>query len=375
MGITLKNSSEGSNKNILINQGLVLTLILLFGIGLVQVYSSSYILAIEKYGDGLYFFKRQLVNTVIALCALFVFAYSPYRWIQKSAPFLWGGAALLVILTLVPGLGVESGGATRWLSVAGLTFEPSELLKVMYPLILAHMVSVHWFEQRRWDLLVKGIVLMVPIPFLLKQPDFGSVVICLGVIFFILFIFDLKWRYVACVFLAFLPLFYFLIWDVPYRKLRVLSFLDPWADPTDSGFQVIQSLLSFHRGGLMGVGLGQGQGKLFFLPEAHTDFTLAVLGEEIGFIGVLILFILYGSLVYKGFQIGLKNFTNFRRALGLALTMIFSIQVIINFGVVLGLLPTKGLTLPFLSYGGSSLVSLAVLFGLLLNLEKSEIEQ
>lgn len=372
MGTILRNSSKSSGKNILIDQGLILTLILLFGIGLVQVYSSSYILAIEKYGDGLYFFKRQLFNTAVALCALFAFAYTPHRWIQKCAPLLWGGAVLLVIFTLIPGFGVKSGGATRWLSMGGLTFEPSELLKVMYPVILAHMVSVNWFDRKLWDSCAKGAVLMIPIPFLLQQPDFGSVVICLTVIFFILFIFDLKWRYVVCAVLACLPIFYFLIWDVPYRKLRVLSFLDPWADPTDSGFQVIQSLLSFHRGGLMGVGLGQGQGKLFFLPEAHTDFTLAVLGEEIGFIGVLILFILYGSLVFKGFQIGLRNFTNFRRALGLALTMVFAIQVIINVGVVLGLLPTKGLTLPFLSYGGSSLVSLAVLFGLLLNLERSE---
>jgi cell division protein FtsW len=168
-----------------------------------------------------------------------------------------------------------------------------------------------------------------------------------------------------------LPAFYVLVMSVPYRRARVLAFLDPWADPDQKGFQVIQSMLSFSSGGIFGAGLGQGQGKLFFLPEAHTDFTMAVLGEEIGFIGFISVMALYGFIVVRGFQIALKTENTFRRALALGITITFAFSVFINAGVVMGLLPTKGLTLPFLSYGGSSLVALSLVLGLLLNIEKS----
>lgn len=150
-----------------------------------------------------------------------------------------------------------------------------------------------------------------------------------------------------------------------------MTFLDPWSDPANKGFQVIQSLLSFHSGGVTGVGLGQGQGKLFFLPEAHTDFTMAVFGEELGFIGFCLLLVLYGFVVFKTFQISFKAKDTFQKCLALGFALIFSFSVFINMGVALGLLPTKGLTLPFLSYGGSSLLCLCFLFGLVINIENS----
>jgi cell division protein FtsW len=172
-----------------------------------------------------------------------------------------------------------------------------------------------------------------------------------------------------------MPAFYLLVMRVPYRRDRVLGFLDPWADPEQKGFQVIQSMLSFHSGGITGAGLGQGQGKLFFLPEAHTDFTLAVFGEEMGYVGFLCLLTLYGYVVLRGFQISLKCESIFRKALALGISMTFGLSVFINAGVVMGLLPTKGLTLPFLSYGGSSIVTLCFMFGLLLNLERHLLEE
>jgi cell division protein FtsW len=171
------------------------------------------------------------------------------------------------------------------------------------------------------------------------------------------------------------PAFYLLVMRVPYRRARVLAFMDPWADPEQKGFQVIQSMLSFHSGGVTGAGLGQGQGKLFFLPEAHTDFTLAVMGEEIGFIGVVLVLALYGYVVMRGFQIAIRCENPFRKALALGISMTFALSIFINCGVVMGLLPTKGLTLPFLSYGGSSLMTLCLMFGLLLNIEKNLIQE
>ncbi|MCB0412631.1 MAG: FtsW/RodA/SpoVE family cell cycle protein, partial [Bdellovibrionales bacterium] len=161
-----------------------------------------------------------------------------------------------------------------------------------------------------------------------------------------------------------------LVVQVPYRYQRIQAFLDPWSDPSHKGFQVIQSMLSFHSGGLTGVGLGQGQGKLFFLPEAHTDFTLAVLGEEMGFLGFLLVVSLFGFIVFRSLQIALQNEDFERRAIALGLCLVFSFQIFINMGVSMGLLPPKGLTLPFLSYGGSSLICSCLAMGWILNLDR-----
>ncbi|MGZ3797280.1 MAG: FtsW/RodA/SpoVE family cell cycle protein, partial [Pseudobdellovibrionaceae bacterium] len=187
----------------------------------------------------------------------------------------------------------------------------------------------------------------------------------------LLFAFGLRWRYIIAFASAILPAVYFLIMAVPYRRARVLAFLDPWSNPASTGFQVIQSMLSFHSGGLTGAGIGQGQGKLFFLPEAHTDFTLAVFGEEMGFVGFLVILSLYGFVVMRGIQIAVKVEETFKKSMVLGFTLSFALSVFINAGVVMGLLPTKGLTLPFLSYGGSSLVVLCFTFGLILNVENS----
>ena len=190
----------------------------------------------------------------------------------------------------------------------------------------------------------------------------------------LLFIFGLSFKYLIAAGLAAVPLFYFLVRNVPYRHARVQAFLDPWSDPAQKGFQVIQSMLAIHSGGLTGQGLGQSQGKLFFLPEAHTDFTLAVFGEEMGFVGFVVILALYGYVIFRSFQIAIKSENIFHKAFSIGLGMTFGLSVFINAGVVMGLLPTKGLTLPFLSYGGSSLVTLCVMFGILINIERKLLE-
>ncbi|WP_413290139.1 putative lipid II flippase FtsW [Bdellovibrio sp. HCB337] len=355
-----------------LSSSLFLSIIALIGIGLVQVYSSSFIFAIESYGDGLFFFKKQLLFALLAFAVLIGTIHIPFRYIEKYGWLVWAGAAFMIAATFIPGLGVRVGGAIRWIQLPfGFRFEPGELLKVAFSLLFASLVcrQDNFLWRMKWPLLL--VLIAAPLMMLLKQPDFGSFAIILMVGVGLLFAFGLRWRYIVASFIVLVPAVYFLVMAVPYRRARVLAFLDPWSDPASKGFQVIQSMLSFHSGGLTGTGIGQGQGKLFFLPEAHTDFTLAVFGEEMGFVGFLVILILYGFVVLRGIQIAVKVEDAFKKAMVLGLTLSFALSVFINAGVVMGLLPTKGLTLPFLSYGGSSLLVLCFTFGLILNVENS----
>ncbi|MFS4458279.1 putative lipid II flippase FtsW [Bdellovibrio sp. HCB2-146] len=355
-----------------LSSSLFLAIIALLGIGLVQVYSSSFIFATESYGDGLFFFKRQLAFALLSFAVLVGTIHIPFRYIEKYGWALWFMATLGVLATFVPGLGVRVGGALRWIQLPmGLRFEPAELLKISFSVWFASLLCrrENSLNSMKWYWLVLATI--TPMVLMLKQPDFGSFAIVTMVAVTLLFAFGLQWKYITAAFAIIIPAFYFLVMNVPYRRARVLAFLDPWADPAQKGFQVIQSMLSFHSGGLTGAGLGQGQGKLFFLPEAHTDFTLAVLGEEMGFIGFVAVLALYAFVVFRGIQVAVKTEEPFKRALALGLSVTFALSVFINAGVVMGLLPTKGLTLPFLSYGGSSLLTLAFMFGLILNIENT----
>lgn len=351
---------------------LLLIILTLMGIGLVQVYSSSYVFATESYGDGLFFFRRQLLFVLFGFMLLIFMTFIPTQWIEKWSWVLWVVSTVGIGLTFVGGLGVKAGGAHRWLQLPfNLRFEPSEILKFSFVFLMASLFvrRENLLNKIPWPLIL--IIITTPLLLLLKQPDFGSFVIILLVGVGLLFAFGLKWKYILISLAGIVPVFYFLVMNVPYRRARILSFLDPWSDPEQKGFQAIQSMLSFHSGGFFGVGIGEGQGKLFFLPEAHTDFTLAVLGEEYGLVGFVIVMSLYAYIVLRGFQIAAKTESKFFRATTLGISMTFALSVFINAGVVLGMLPTKGLTLPFLSYGGSSLLVLCFIFGIFLNIEKT----
>ena len=341
------------------------------GIGLVLVYSASFIFASETYGDGLYFFKRQLVFVVLSLVGLGFASIFPYTYLKK---FFWFFFALLVgslLAVFVPGLGHRVGGAVRWISIpGGLRFEPGELAKLMSPVIFAYLLT---YEKKKTDskwkfFYIALTVTLLPVLIMLKQPDFGSSVICFLVGATLLFCFGLPWRYLFITGVVAVPTFYALVMGKEYRRQRVLAFMNPWADPAHGGFQVIQSMLSLHAGGFWGVGIGKGQGKLFFLPEAHTDFILAVLGEETGFLGLIFVLLLFSWIIFRGIQIAGRCKDPFGRRLAMGLSALIAFQVIINTGVVTGLLPTKGLTMPFLSYGGSSLVAVSLACGVLLNI-------
>lgn len=354
-----------------LDRGVLHVIFFLIGLGLVQVYSSSYIFATEIHGDGLFFFRKQLIFAAVAIALLFTVAYLPWRINERLGWAAFAAAVIGLCLTFVPHIGVKVGGAYRWVLLPfGFHYEPAELLRVSFPIAVASLmpdfgkgnIDKIWFYRAG--------ALIVPLLLLLRQPDFGSFVICSSLFYLMLFAFGWNWRYVAVSILAAIPVFIGLMLAAPYRMARFQAFLNPWADPGEKGFQVIQSLLSFYSGGLTGVGLGLGQGKLFFLPEAHTDFTLAVLGEETGFVGFALVLLLFGFLVFRGFQISLRCQGAKHRAVALGLSLSLAFSVLINVGVTLGLLPTKGLTLPLLSYGGSSLFCTALALGWLLSLER-----
>ncbi len=357
--------SSGFDKNLLI------AVFFLMGLGLVQVYSSSYMHAIETYNNGLHFFSRQLIFAALTVALLLVTMRLPWVWAERLALSLWILAVVGLVGTLIPGVGVRAGGAARWIQLPfDQRFEPAELLRVTYPFLISWALTFPHRRGRIWDGPLRLLAVGLPLGLLLLQPDFGSFAICSTIGLLLVFINGLRWRYVVLGAVSLALSAYFLIIDVPYRMARIQAFLDPWADPAEKGFQVIQSMLSFHSGGISGVGMGHGQGKLFFLPEAHTDFTMAVLAEEAGYLGFTLVLLIYGFLVFRGLQIAIRANNDRDRLIATGLAMSLGLSVFVNVGVVTGLLPTKGLTLPFLSYGGSSLLCTGLACGWLLCLEK-----
>lgn len=356
------------------SRNIFLCLFFLSGFGLVQVYSSSFIFATEHYGDGLFFFKKQLLFTVAAWVSFFIFSLIPWKYNRSIGMFLWVFSVLILVLTLFPQTSVAVGGSRRWIEMPfGFRFQPSELLKVTTPFLLAWLVVLkeRWPLQNLFFWLVPFFALALPAIILILQPDFGTVILLFALVFALVFVLGLPWMYFLLGLSSFLGLVYYLIISQYYRSARWEAFLNPWEDPSGTGFQVIQSLLGVYSGGFFGVGLGKGQSKLFFLPEAHTDFTLAVVAEETGFIGLLILLSVYAFLIYSCWKVSLAVYDFYEKIVSFGLVFIFAISVFVHCAVNLVLLPTKGLTLPFLSYGGSSLLCTFLLFGFLLSIEKT----
>jgi cell division protein FtsW len=360
------------NKIFQLDRTILLLILTLIGVGIVLVFSSSFIFAIESRADGFFYFKKQILFALVGMCALLFTALMPFEWIRRYGFMAWIVFGVMVLLTFIPHIGVKSNGAIRWIYMGGGVYlEPSEFLKVSLPLVMAYLMTRFENSQNKMKAFFISCLFFFPLPLLLKQNDFGSFTVCVSVLSSLLFIFGLRlfWVISGASFAS--VSFYFLVMQVPYRKARIMAFLDPWSAIQTGGYQVIQSLLSFYSGGVLGSGLGQGQGKLYFLPEAHTDFIFSVLGEEAGFFGVACLFLLYGFLIIRSFQIAARIRDVKAQMMATGFCLLFTIQVLINLGVVFGLLPTKGLALPFLSYGGSSMVASCILFGLLLNIQRT----
>lgn len=360
-----------------IDKSLLLMTVMLTCVGVVMVYSSSAIMAAERFGDGFYFLKRQGLYALVGfavMCLAASFRYENWRHLAVVSLLI---SILLLGLLLVPGVGIKVGGAVRWLKFPGFTLQPAELVKLALVFYLAHSLTRKKEKVRSF---VKGyfpymIVLSVLLLLLLKQPDLGSAMIVAALAMSMLIVAGVRWRYILPTILISLPVIYSLIISSDYRRRRLMAFLDPWTDPYDSGFQIIQSLVAFGQGGIRGQGLGIGEQKLFYLPEAHTDFIFSVIGEEMGLIGVLVIAAIFLLIVLCGIKIALRCQDPFGRNLAFGLSLLIGFSAFINMAVCMGLLPTKGLTLPFISYGGTSLVTSMLAIGILLNISSQLKEQ
>ena len=349
---------------------LLLIVFILVGIGIVMVYSSSSISAAARFGDGIHFLKRQSCFALIGLLFMLLVMNIRYQTLKRFVYPIFITSLLLLILVLIPGIGTSIGGSTRWFRIGPLSFQPSEFAKLALIIFLAYSLSKKGKKIKSFSIgfLPHLIVTLLMSALVLLQPDFGTAMILIFLFFILMFVAGSKFIYLTYVLSAMSVGCYFLISCVGYRLDRVIAYLNPWEDPTSTGFQIIQSFLAFGSGGLWGVGLGSGKQKLFYLPEPHTDFIFSIIGEELGFMGVLSIIILFIILFCCGVRISTKAPDIFGTYLALGITSLIILHTVINLGVVMGLLPTKGSTLPFISYGGTSLVTNLISIGILLNI-------
>jgi cell division protein FtsW len=349
---------------------LLFPVLFLVGIGIVMVYSASSALALKKFGSSTFFLRKQGLFALLGLVALVLGRHFPYRWWRPLSYPVLGLALGLLVAVLATPLGHAAGGAARWLKLGGFTLQPAEVARFAMVLYLAYSLSkkqerIHEFGVGFLPHVVVLAVVALPI---LLQPDFGSVVIITLITGLMMFIAGVRLRYLLLSAAATTPLGVYLLVGAEYRLKRLMSFLDPWQYQTTEGYQIIHSLMAFGTGGLWGAGIGKSLQKLFYLPEPHTDFIFSVVGEEFGLAGVILVVGLYGIILWKGMVIARRCPEAFGALLAMGITVAIGLQAGINMGVALGLLPTKGLTLPFLSYGGTSLVMNMAEVGILMNI-------
>ena len=349
---------------------LLFPVLFLVGIGIVMVYSASSAVALKKFGSDYLFLKKQALFALMGIVALVICRHFPYQWYRPlTYPFL-ALALIFLIAIQFTDYGLSAGGSARWLRFGKFSFQPSEFARFALVLFLAYSLEKKEAKIREFSI---GFLphLLVFIAFaicLFIQPDFGSVVILAVLTWLLMFVGGVRSLYLFSSLIVLLPIAYYYLINAEYRIKRILSFLDPWQYPADVGYQVVHSLMAFGTGGLWGAGIGKGAQKLFYLPEPHTDFIFSVIGEEFGLVGVLMIIGLYALVLVKGIQIACKAPDTFGSLMAVGLTIALGLQVCINMGVALGLLPTKGLTLPFLSYGGTSLLLNMASVGILMNI-------
>lgn len=354
---------------------LLFPVLFLVGIGMVMVYSSSSALALEKFGTDYYFLKKQALFSLLGIVALVICRHVPYRLFSSlTYPLLIIGFTLLIAVH-VTSLGFSAGGATRWLRLGPFTFQPSEFARFVLIIYLAYSMSnkIKTGNIKHFSIgfLPHILILSIFTILIFLQPDFGSVVILGALTWIMMFVGGIRIVHLLSSLAILLPVFYFFIMSAEYRIKRIMTFLDPWQYPSDEGYQIVHSLMAFGSGGIWGAGIGKGYQKLFYLPEPHTDFIFSVIGEELGLFGVLTILGLYSLILWRGISIAENTKDIFGSFVATGITTALALQVCVNTGVTLGLLPTKGLTLPFLSYGGTSLLLNMASIGILMNIEAS----
>ena len=355
-----------------VDKWILLAVVALLALGMTMVLSTSYLYSQERYADGTYFFRKQMIAMGAGMLLLIVFSLLPPALYRRFAYPLLAGTFIILLLVLIPGIGAARGGAKRWIMLAGFAFQPSELAKLAMIVYLAHSMAKKETMIRTFcvGVLPHFIVTGAFAVLLLLEPDFGSVLILTMLLYFMLFIGGVRMHHLLATGLLALPLLIYVMTKAEYRLRRLMSFLDPWSDAAGSGFHVIQSLIAFGSGQLTGRGLGESRQKLFYLPEAHTDFVYSVIGEELGLLGALLVLALFGVIILRGFRLSARIEEPFDQYLAFGITVLLGLQALIHMGVVMGLMPTKGLVLPFISYGGSAMVLNLMEAGILLGLSR-----
>jgi cell division protein FtsW len=336
---------------------LLFVTLLLTAIGLVAIFASSSLKGAQQFNDGFIFLRKHAVSACIGLTILGVIQWIPFRYIERMTLPAMLFVIGLLLLVFVPGAYSKVGGAYRWLNVPFIGGQPAELVKLVLVLFFAKNLSRSTSDTTTIKGLSSNVLIFALFAaLLLVQKDLGTPAIVFFVMFSMLFVAGIPRKLIAAGVMAFVSLVTIAVWLEPYRMKRLFTFLDPWAQVQGSGFQIIQSFLAFQNGGLLGSGLGESKQKLFFLPEAHCDFILAVIAEELGFVGVTLIALCFAYFCYIGFKITAIQTSPYRRFLAYGLTMTITAQALFNMAVVMGLLPTKGITLPFISSGNSSLL-------------------
>ena len=356
---------------------LVWCAILLLGLGIVMVYSASIAIAEGGRSTGYqptYYLVRHVLFVAASVVMAVVAFQIPIRLWQQAAPYLFIVGLVLLVLVLVPAIGREVNGSRRWISLYIANLQPSEIVKVFVVMYAADYTvrKAAFMHSLKRGFMPMFFVMLLTGGLLLREPDFGAFAVITVIAMGILFLGGMNWRLFAGLIVMLILGFLLLIWISPYRMQRVVGFMDPWADPYGKGYQLSHALIAFGRGEWLGVGLGASVEKLFYLPEAHTDFLLAVIAEELGFAGVALIVLLFSWIVARAFSIGrraaiLERYFASLVAQGIGLWI--GVQTIINMGVNMGILPTKGLTLPLLSFGGSALAATCIALAILLRVD------
>jgi len=352
----------------------IITLILIL-MGLIMIMSASGVKAYSQFGNAHFFFRRQLIFAIAGLFLMYVTSLVNYKIYSKISKMILLLSFILLGLVIIPGVGKTAGGATRWIPLGFFDFQPSEVVKISLIIYISSFISRKRNKIRSFKkgILPVLIVIMVIAFLIMQQPDMGTAVNIVGFAFIILIAGGMRLKHLFFISIPGLLTLIYYITSAPYRLNRVKTFLDPWKDPRGSGYHIIQSLIALGSGGLTGVGPGNSRQKFLYLPEPGTDFIFAILGEEFGLIGALFVIILFGSFAYRGTLIALNAKDLFGTLLAVGITSMIMIQFLINIGAVTSLLPVTGITLPFISYGGSSLVISLFSVGILLNISRESI--
>lgn len=352
---------------------LLLITILIVTFGIVMVTSASFMISSAKFGDGFYYVKKQGLAIIGGLGLMFLLArINPYFW-KETASLGLALSIILLILVFIPGVGAEIGGSRRWVHMPfGFYIQPSEILKYSIIIFFARSLDKKGEGVKSFAIgfLPHVIIIALVVMLALAQPDFGLAIIITTVGFLMMFVAGVRLQHLIGAAILCLPFLFQIGVSANYRLARIKSFMDPWADPLNSGFQVIQSLVAFGCGGYWGVGLGKGIQKLFYLPQPHSDFILAVIGEELGLAGVIVVILMFYALIFKGFLISIKSKDIFLRCLAFGITSLIGLQALINMAVTMGLTPTKGLPLPLISLGGTSIVMNLAGIGILMAISR-----